>query len=83
MLGLIRRNPARVLGLVSAIFLLLVAYGVEFPQEAWLGVVVAALALLGGEGAQRIEDGKTNSALWTEPPLEEEYVGEHEADYGG
>jgi DMSO reductase anchor subunit len=59
----LRRNPARVYGIVAAVFLLLAAYGIDFPQEAWLGVVVAALALFGGETVQRVEDRKTATAL--------------------
>lgn len=58
----IRRQPARIYGLVLAVFLLLTAYGVEFPQEAWLGVVAALLALAGGEAVQRVENRKTDNA---------------------
>ena len=72
MLGFIQRQPARVFAVVVAVLTLLAAYNIDLPQEAWLGVVGAVLALVAGEGVQRVEDGKTEAALWTDP-LEVEY----------
>lgn len=66
----LRRNPARIYGVVAAVFLLLAAYGVSFPQEAWLAVVVAVLALFGGEAVQRVEDTKTATARDAPPPAD-------------
>jgi hypothetical protein len=46
------REPARIVGLVTAVLALLVAFGVgvtEHQQEAVVGVVSALLILLGGE----------------------------------
>lgn len=78
MLDFLKANPARVFAAVTALFVLLAAYGVALPQEAWLGLVAAVLALFGGEVVQRKEDAKTEAALWTDP-LEAGDVGDHEA----
>jgi len=81
MIDFLKQNPARVFALAVAIVTLLVAYGIDLPQEAWLGLVAAVLALFGGEVVQRKENAKTEAALWTDP-LEagaDAGVGEHEA----
>jgi 4-hydroxybenzoate polyprenyltransferase len=62
MLDFIRRNPARVYAVVLAIVVLLSAYGIDLPRDAWLGLVAALLALAGGEAVQRVEDRKTQAA---------------------
>lgn len=76
MLAFLKQNPARVFALAVALVTLLVAYGIDLPQEAWLGVVAAVLALFGGEVVQRKENAKTEAALWTDPL---EATGAHEA----
>lgn len=81
MLSFLKTQPARVFGVVVAIITLLAAYGIDVPSEAWQGVVVAVLALFGGEVVQRTESAKTEAALYTYPPElledEDEYLGEH------
>ena len=76
MLAFLKQNPARVFALAVALVTLLAAYGIDLPQEAWLGVVAAALALFGGEVVQRKENAKTEAALWADPL---EVTGDHEA----
>ena len=76
MLAFLKQNPARVFALAVALVTLLAAYGIDLPQEAWLGLVVAVLALFGGEVVQRKENAKTEAALWTDPL---EATGDHEA----
>lgn len=81
MIDFLKQNPARVFAAVTALLVLLAAYGIDLPQEAWLGLVAAVLALFGGEVVQRKENAKTEAALWTDP-LEagaDADVGEHEA----
>lgn len=58
----VRANPARIYAVVLAVIVLLGAYGIQLPQEAWLGLVAALLALAGGEAVQRVEDRKTADA---------------------
>ena len=82
MLSFLKTQPARVLGVVTAIIVLLAAYGVDLPGDAWTGLVVAVLALFGGDVAQRAENAKTEAALYTYPPElleDEDYIGEHSA----
>lgn len=82
MLSFLKTQPARVFGVVVAIITLLSAYGVDLPSEAWQGVVIAILALFGGEVVQRTESAKTEAALYTYPPElleDEDYIGEHTA----
>lgn len=76
MLAFLKQNPARVFALAVAVVTLLVAYGIDLPQEAWLGVVAAVLALFGGEVVQRNSNAKVEAALWTDPL---DHVGDHEA----
>ena len=75
MLAFLKQNPARVFAAVTALLVLLAAYGIDLPQEAWLGLVAAVLALFGGEVVQRNSNAKVEAALWTDP-LD---VGAHEA----
>lgn len=77
MIDFLKQNPARVFAAVTALLVLLAAYGIDLPQEAWLGLVAAVLALFGGEVVQRKENAKTEAALWTDP-LEAGAVGAHE-----
>jgi len=67
----IKSNPARIVGFASALFVLLSAYGLFITDDqkaAVLGILSAVLVLIGGESAQRVEDKKTDEALWTTPP---------------
>ena len=43
MLNFLKANPARVFAAVTALLVLLGAYGIDLPQEAWLGLVAAVL----------------------------------------
>ena len=52
MLGLWMREPARIVGLVTAVLALLVSFGVEITgqqQAAIVGIVIAILVVLGAE----------------------------------
>ncbi|MEU5299701.1 hypothetical protein ACH4YO_08195 [Streptomyces noursei] len=68
MLDKFKENPAKALGLVSALLALLAVYIPGLPQEAILGVV--ATALFGGYQVQKVEDQKTEEALAETPELE-------------
>ncbi|MET8684860.1 hypothetical protein ABZV77_11640 [Streptomyces sp. NPDC004732] len=65
-MDLIKKNPALISSVVSAVLALLATYIPNLPNEAILGVVAALLA--GGVGAQRVEDQKTDEALHEAPP---------------
>ena len=59
------KNPARVAAFVSsAVALLVSALSPEMPVEAAVAFVLSALGL--GEYAQRVEDKKTELALYTD-----------------
>lgn len=58
----VRLHPARVYGVAVALLVLVKAYGIDLPQEAWLGLLAAVLVLVGGEAVQRVEDRKTDQA---------------------
>ncbi|MFE3579059.1 hypothetical protein [Streptomyces vinaceus] len=64
----LKRNPAKVMGLVTAVLALAAVYIPGLPQEAILAVVAAVL--FGGHQVQRIEDQKTEEALAETPELE-------------
>ena len=66
-MSFVRANVVRIYALAVAFFLLLAAYGIDLPQEAWLGLVAAILALIGGESAQRVENAKTEKAGILDP----------------
>ncbi|MEU3690561.1 hypothetical protein [Streptomyces narbonensis] len=68
MLDKLKENPAKVLGLASALLALAAVYLPGLPQEAILGAV--ATCLFGGYQAQKIEDRKTEEALAETPELE-------------
>jgi hypothetical protein len=62
----VERNPARVAALVSSIVALVVTVVLpELPVDEAVVFVLAALGL--GEYAQRVENAKTEAALWTDP----------------
>lgn len=59
------KNPARVAAFVSsAVALLVSALSPDMPVEAAVAFVLSALGL--GEYAQRVEDKKTELALYTD-----------------
>lgn len=60
------RNPARIAAFVSsAVALIVAALAPEMPTEAAVAFVLSALGL--GEYAQRVENQKTEIALYTDP----------------
>lgn len=61
----IHKNPARIAAFVSsAVALLVSAVSPDMPTEAAVAFVLSALGL--GEYAQRVEDKKTELALYTD-----------------
>jgi hypothetical protein len=61
----VHRNPARVAAFVSsAVALVVSALSPEMPVEAAVAFVLSALGL--GEYAQRVENIKTETALYTD-----------------
>jgi hypothetical protein len=64
--SLIHRNPARVAAFISSAVALVVSYiSPEIPVEQAIIFVLSSLGL--GEYAQRVENEKTEAALWTDP----------------
>jgi hypothetical protein len=64
--SLIHRNPARVAAFISSAVALVVSYiSPEIPVEQAVIFVLSSLGL--GEYAQRVENEKTEAALWTDP----------------
>ncbi len=64
--SLIHRNPARVAAFISSAVALVVSYiSPEIPVEQAVIFVLSSLGL--GEDAQRVENEKTEAALWTDP----------------
>ena len=62
----VHRNPARVAAFVSsAVALIVSAVSPDMPVEAAVAFVLSALGL--GEYAQRVENQKTETALYTDP----------------
>jgi hypothetical protein len=62
----IHRNPARVAAFISSAVALVVSYiSPEIPVEQAVVFVLSSLGL--GEYAQRVENDKTEAALWTDP----------------
>ena len=64
--SLVHRNPARVAAFISSAVALVVTYiPPEIPVEQAVIFVLSSLGL--GEYAQRVENDKTEAALWTDP----------------
>jgi hypothetical protein len=64
--SLVHRNPARVAAFISSAVALVVTYiSPEIPVEQAVIFVLSSLGL--GEYAQRVENDKTEAALWTDP----------------
>lgn len=62
----VQKNPARVAAWVSAtVAIVLTAVAPDMPVEPVVVFVMSTLGL--GEYAQRVEDKKTEAALWTDP----------------
>jgi len=62
----VHRNPARVAAFVSSAVALIVSYiSPDIPVEQAVIFILSSLGL--GEYAQRVENGKTEAALWTDP----------------
>lgn len=62
----VHRNPARIAAFVSStVALIVAALAPEMPTEAAVAFVLSALGL--GEYAQRVENKKTEIALYTDP----------------
>ena len=62
----IHRNPARVAAFVSSAVALVVSYiSPDIPVEQAVIFILSSLGL--GEYAQRVENDKTEAALWTDP----------------
>jgi hypothetical protein len=62
----IARNPARIAAFVSSAVALVIAFlAPDTPVEPAVAFVMAALGL--GEYAQRVENHKTEAALFTDP----------------
>lgn len=67
----LHNNPVRIAAFVSSTVALLVAFLVpDAPVEPAVAFVLSALGL--GEFAQRAENNKTDEALFTEVPEEQE-----------
>ncbi len=61
----VHKNPARIAAFVSStVALLVAALSPDMPTEAAVAFVLSALGL--GEYAQRVEDKKTEEALYTD-----------------
>jgi len=62
----IHRNPARVAAFVPSAVALVVSYiSPDIPVEQAVIFILSSLGL--GEYAQRVENDKTEAALWTDP----------------
>lgn len=62
----VQKNPARVAAWVSAtVAIVMAAVAPDMPIEPVVVFVMSTLGL--GEYAQRVEDKKTDAALWTDP----------------
>lgn len=62
----VHRNPARVAAFVSSAVALIVSYiSPDIPVEQAVIFILSSLGL--GEYAQRVENDKTEAALWTDP----------------
>lgn len=59
-----RRNAARVYGLLVAAVALVLHYVPSLPGDLILGLIAAGLALFGGEVVQRVERRKVSESYW-------------------
>jgi hypothetical protein len=64
-LPFVGKAPAVYAGLIQAVIALVVVYVPNLPQEVILGLIAGATGL--SFGAQKAENGKTLSALYTDP----------------
>lgn len=62
----VHKHPARVAAWVSStVAIVATAVGTDIPLTVLTTFVLSSLGL--GEFAQRVENGKTETALWTDP----------------
>lgn len=60
-----QKSPASWAAVIQAVVALVAVYVPSLPQAAILALVTAVTGL--GFVAQRVENGKTEAALWTDP----------------
>jgi predicted branched-subunit amino acid permease len=60
-----QKRPASWAAVIQAVVALVAVYVPTLPQAAVLALITAVTGL--GFAAQRVEDGKTEAALWTDP----------------
>ena len=68
MKNVFEKSPASWAGLIQAVITLAAVYVKDLPTEAILALIAAATGL--SFGAQRVENKKTEVALWTDPSEE-------------
>lgn len=60
-----QKAPASWAAVIQAVVALVAVYVKDLPQAAILALITAVTGL--GFAAQKVENGKTESALWTDP----------------
>lgn len=60
-----QKAPASWAAVIQAVVALVAAYVKDLPEAAILALITAVTGL--GFAAQKVEDGKTNAALYTDP----------------
>ena len=65
MKNVFEKSPAAWAGIIQAAVTLAAVYVKDLPVEAVLGLIAAATGL--SFGAQRVENAKTEVALWSDP----------------
>lgn len=60
-----QKSPASWAAVIQAVVALVAVYVPTLPQAAILALITAVTGL--GFAAQRVENGKTEAALWTDP----------------
>ena len=65
MWNLFQKNPASWAAVIQAVVALVAVYVKDLPQAAILALITAVTGL--GFAAQKVEHGKTEAALWTDP----------------
>lgn len=65
MKNVFEKSPASWAGVIQAAITLAAVYVKDLPTEAVLALIAAATGL--SFGAQKVENGKTEAALWTDP----------------
>lgn len=70
MLDILRANPARAYGFCAAVVALVAYFLPSTPVGLVMAVVGAAVALWSGHVVQVVEDAKTITALYEDPPVD-------------